>query len=204
MQGCLRALALLAMGVLVGALATSHVWITTAQVMVESSRVDFLTEQEFLADRAIRSDDDFRSVVHSLNAADAEAELGFRWLQRTRHRPYWSWLTQPWRDFVSAREILGLVGDPRIDTGRRRLEGRARARAALALERIGSADLAEIEWAQATALEPSWSVEKYREFVSLQVGDPGLESAYLDSRTYEELFHALALLRGDAHLDSSE
>jgi hypothetical protein len=185
-------------GLAAGALVASHVWLVSSRSVHEASLAQYLMEQEHLANRAYRSGDYFREMVHRLNVADAQSELGFRWLQRMRNVSYWWWFKSPWQSYWVVRATDDHATSIKVERGRRILESHYRAAAALALERFRKPDLAETQWSLAEELLPSWTREQHRSF---QADSPfgmcssELDAAYLDSQSYEELDAALKAIR---------
>jgi hypothetical protein len=189
-------------GLVLGGLGTSHVWIQAAKRSGEAARTRFLVEQELLGERATRAGDSFRGAVHFLNVADAQAGVGFRWLERENGTTYWEWLGSPWLDFLPLAEQEREMRAPRIEQGHRGVEAIYWGRAAAALERFGRPDLAKGPYAAATALDPKRSIEWYREYARLSGhGTEQLERAYLDSRSFDEM--AAVLGEGRRRLEES-
>ena len=183
-------------GVLLGGVSASHVWLVATNALQEGSLANFTIEQEFLADRAKRDGDSFREVVHRINAADAQTELGFRWLQRSRNEKYLERFTFPWKSYWVLQTTDLHPSTEKYERGQAIMEGESRAAAALALERFGAPDLAKAQWARAAELNPGWSPSDHRDYQErLKPTDEGLESAYLDSSSWQELEAALAQVR---------
>lgn len=179
-------------GLVLGVLVTSHVWVQTAQSAGEAARTNFLVEQELLGERATRTGDHFRGALHFLNVADAQAGVGFRWLERESGTTYWEWFRGPWLDYLPLAEHEREIGAPRIQQGHSGVDAIYWGRAAAALERFGRPDLAKAPWAAASALDPKRSMEWYREYARLSGhGTEELERAYLDSRSFEEMAQVL-------------
>jgi hypothetical protein len=199
-----------ALGVVTGVLVTSHVWIAANQVLREGSRTEFIFEQQLLASRAARSGDRFRESLHAINAADAEAELGFKWLQRYRDSDFWGEVVFPWASYSLIRELNQLRKSRQLEKGAQMIEAMAHGRAAIALEQLGRSDHAEIEWSRATTLAPSWPKDRHREMAESSItremhpSHEAMEAAYLDSRTSAELGRALAILRQEHYPDFVE
>jgi hypothetical protein len=180
-------------GLLVGVLVTSHVWIRWARQAGELARVQFQGEQELLGNRSTRAGDAFRGAVHYLNVADAQAGVGFRWLERMEGTTYRQWFADPWSLYVVIGELEQDAHSPKIQHGYRMMEANYWARAAIALERFGRPDLAEAPWAAAIDRDPSRSIEWHREYARHDGpgGTEDLERAYLDAHTVEELAQIL-------------
>jgi len=187
----------LLVGFALGVALTSHVWVVQSRVLDESVLAEYIVEQEFLAARAARAGQTFREGVHWMNAADAEAELGFRWLERSRHASYVERAASPWLTCAMLWSV-DLPDRAKRARGRAILEAQTRAKAAVALERVPLLGVAELEWARVRELPLAWSIEQHREFAAEQSSLPflvGLADAYLDSTTRAELGSALAELR---------
>ena len=185
-------------GLLAGVAATSHVWITSARALREGAIAEYQNEQLILASRAQREGDAFRYVIHSLNAADAQAETGFRWVQWSRSRSYGDWFELPWASFPLLWELRSYSStSPGAEEGRRILEAQLRAQAALALERFGQSSLADDQWRVATRLFPAWTREQLRELAEARARsrDEEYESAYLTSDTIEDFMRELQRAR---------
>ncbi len=178
-------------GLVLGVFATSHLWVVTSRILRDSTLAEYEHEQLLRASRAERSGDAFRRVLHTMNAADAQAEIGFRWLQRSRSDTYGTWFWFPWLTFPLVPHIE--VSSTKYEKGRRYVEAAYRAQAAVALEQFGRPDLAAEQWNLARELRPEWPQEKHRKYVSDHpfLYDEAQESAYLDSGTSEELSNAL-------------
>jgi hypothetical protein len=185
-------------GSILGAAAAGHAWVAAARVLREVALSEYIVEQEFLASRAHRNEQSFREALHLVNVADAQARLGFRWLERSRNATYWEWFWFPWESYSAIRQFEHPI-DERHRRGRRMLEAQYRGAAALSLERIGESELATQEWNRALALNPSWSREDHQDFQQHRWASPLLgpevESAYLDSTSESELASALAQVR---------
>lgn len=184
-------------GATLGVVAASHVWLVSSRLLREATLAEFMNEQGHLANRARREGDAFREAVHRINLADAQAEVGFRWLQRARNATYWERFTSPWTNYWLVRQVDVYPNAPKDQRGRALVEARYRAQAAIACERVGWSDLAALQWARAVELQPAWSVARHREESRITVSslEGMLEPAFLQSTTYSELESALAKIR---------
>jgi hypothetical protein len=183
-----------ALGVAAGGMAMSHLWISASRMLYEASLIQFQSEQEYLANRAHRNGDAFRESLHRTNVVDAQTEVGFRWLQRARTTTYREWLTFPWIWVGTKFDPK----DPRYEKARRSIEAQYRVQAAIALEGIPLASLAEEQWSRALALQPAWSIERLREYhagVRTPQWIQESEDAFLDSPTWSELETRQARIR---------
>jgi len=150
------------------------------------------------ASQAQREGDAFRQVLHSMNLADSQAELGFRWLTWSRAETYWGWFRFPWSTYLLYREIEPHMPSPeKLEEGRRLVEGLYRARAALALEEFEQSELAEDQLKLATELMPGRTREEHRVLAGTSSWTLGQEydAAYLESESYAEFGAALAEFR---------
>jgi hypothetical protein len=181
------------LGLVLGGLAASHVWLVALRALDGAVLAVYLNEQELLASRAHRNGDAFRDALHRVNVADGQAGIGFRWLERQRNASYLEKLSFPWSNFWYLQWPIIRPDDPRLERGHEMLEAQYRADAAIALERVGASAAAAQEWARARELQPSWSIERFREHENnTKPFDIGFESAHLDARTGQELASMLA------------
>jgi hypothetical protein len=191
--------AVFALGASFGALAASHVWMETSRHFYEAVLAEHQDEQQLLAERARRNGDVFREALHRVNAADAQAEIGFRWLKRYRSVSDRDRFVDPWEFQWMVWSMGGLppLDEEKLARGRQILESHRRSRAAIALEQIGLTAAADVQWARALELQPAWSTEDHRRFHGdrMQSFSEEAEAAYLDSTTFPELWNALARTR---------
>jgi hypothetical protein len=183
-----------------GYAVTNHVWVVTNVALLDAAATQILFEQEYLAGRAHREGRLLDAAVHRINVADAQAEVGFRWLQRIRSESYWSRSKVPWTSYAAARDLTDYRRDPKYQGGRDLLEAHFRAHAAIALERIGSEAAAAEQWARAFALSPLHSVDDYRKWERDLCSKPeciGMEAAWLDSATRAEFLDRTQPLRSE-------
>jgi hypothetical protein len=183
-------------GLLVGGLAIGHVWVGLSRALLESTLTEYQHEQQLLAARARRSGNTLRHALHAMNVADSQADLGFRWLQRARSDRYWDWFRFPWSLYPLICDIDPyLASRPDLERGRDSLEATYRAQAAIALESLDRVR-AEEQWSLAAELKPGWPRERLRAVAeSWGCDSEQTESAWLDSKTREELGKALERLR---------
>ena len=187
-------------GFAAGVLLCSHVWVEFSRANGEEAESQFLEEQLALSNRAGLRGDHFAAALHALNAADAEAEIGFQWLKRSRSEPYWSWWLRPWREIEAQRLAQAAKDTAEFRRGRALAEASHHAEAAVSIERSTCPDLAASQWAKAVQLDPAWSGEPRRELERREVPNrselqTAIDSAYIDSATAQELARSLSALR---------
>jgi hypothetical protein len=192
------------LGVAIGGLAASHVWLVYSRATNEAVLGQFIVEQEYLANRAHRDGQAFREAFHRVSVADAQAEVGFRWLQRARNASYREWFTFAWTSYWLLQQTDLHPDTAKFERGRQLLEALYRAQAAIALERLDLLEPAKDQWAKALQLQPSWSIERHRQFESDRRAMPfesDAEAAYLDSTTWSELEVMLSRVRSNYGLE---
>src|SRR5512145_909865 len=72
-------------GIIVGAILMNLLDMYVRPTYREVIRIDLKTEQEFLANRAIRQGDKVRALAHRWNVVDAESKDGFRAFRKERN-----------------------------------------------------------------------------------------------------------------------
>lgn len=208
MKRILPAIAAALLGFGTGVVVASHVWIQFARATREASRAEYIHEQLSLSNRAGASGDEFAAARHAMSAADAEAGVGFRWVERTLRLPYWQWWTQPWGTSAEANLLLSTRGMEEVRQGERLVGALYRAQAAAYLERSTCPSLAEFEWNQAVDLDASWAEEPRRSALRKSVPNrselqAALDTAFIESATSNDLKVALGALATRADPDSA-
>src|SRR5258705_4676651 len=154
----MRLVAVALAGFVAGFLVWSHGWIQYTKLLGRCGVAEYIYEQQALSNRLSIEGRAFDAAVHALNAADADAGVGFMWIERSRQTPYWDWFRQPWTSGpdLFLGKLWEMVSSVPED-GRRIVEAEDRARAAVLFERTSCPDLAAARWHEAEDLHAKWS-----------------------------------------------
>lgn len=146
------------MGIIVGAVLMNLLHMYIRPVFLRIIQTDYEVEQELLATRAARNNDNLRAVLHRWNLAESSSLQVFnkdKYKNDTVASFLFPFYLVPLNMMTKAQEIS-------LGNGEKIVESINRGKLAVALESIGQRSEAEKQWAAAKLLYPGKSIEAMR------------------------------------------
>jgi hypothetical protein len=146
-------------GVVVGAFLLESLELHVRPTYRQLIRVDFKTEQDFLAGRASRENKPIEETFHRWAVVNAESEEGFSAFREQNSQLDDKTYLHPFTLLVHRC----MWSPPNIQRGKRIGEGIDRAKLAVSLEKIGEKKEAEIQWNKAYQLQQGSSLDRIKQ-----------------------------------------
>jgi hypothetical protein len=155
-----KGLGIFFLGLIVGAFIIEAVEIHVRPTYRQLIRIDFKTEQDFLAARASRENKPIQETLHRWAAVDAESDEGFTTFRDEKNKQLGdnSYLL-PFALLVQKQ----MWSSENIQRGKKIGEGIDRGKLAVSLEKIGQQMEAEAQWNKSQQLQQGHSLEQIKQ-----------------------------------------
>lgn len=151
-------------GIIIGATLMNLLHMFVRPVFRRTMQTELKVEQEFLASRAVRNDDNLQAVLHRWNVVDASSPEGFRVFRKDKcNHDIISSFFFPF--YLFPLNMMTASQEKKIERGGKIVEGIDRGKLAAALESIGQKKEADRQWETATSLTGRKSIEETKKLV---------------------------------------
>jgi hypothetical protein len=149
------------LGVIVGAILMNLLHMYVRPVFLRIIQTEYEVEQELLAARATRNNDNLRAVLHRWNLVESESSSLQVFRKNKCQNDTAASFLFPF--YLIPLNMMTMTQEQSLEKGGKIVESLNRGKLAIALESIGQTSEAKKQWEAAKSITPGKSIEQLRE-----------------------------------------